>query len=125
MRRAAKTVVFSSKFACPVSGFTIDEIEPRLFSFNNPHGACPACDGLGEKLYFDPDLVVPDKTACLADEAIAPWKTFYMQSAGGHVRSLQTKHDRTPWNALAEEFRHALLYGSGDRKSLFSPIKEG
>ena len=79
---------FSSKFACPVSGFTIEEIEPRLFSFNNPHGACPACDGLGEKLYFDPDLVVPDKTACLADEAIAPWKTFLYADPGGDVPQL-------------------------------------
>ena len=59
----AKQIMMSSKFACPVSGFTIPEIEPRLFSFNNPHGACPACDGLGTQLYFDPALVVPDETS--------------------------------------------------------------
>jgi len=115
--------VFSSKFACPVSGFTIDEIEPRLFSFNNPHGACPACDGLGEKLYFDPDLVVPDKTACLADEAIAPWKTFYMQVLEAMCRSYKQSMV-TPWQQLPEEFRHALLYGSGDRDVVFT-YKEG
>jgi excinuclease ABC subunit A len=108
---------FSSKFACPVSGFTIEEIEPRLFSFNNPHGACPACDGLGAKLYFDPDLVVPDKTACLADEAIAPWKTFYMQILEAMCRTYKQSMV-APWNKLPEEFRNALLYGTGT-----TPIK--
>src|SRR5262249_2317734 len=66
-------LLFSSKFACPVSGFTIPEIEPRLFSFNNPAGACPACDGLGEQMKFDPDLVIPDKDKSLYDGAVAPW----------------------------------------------------
>jgi excinuclease ABC subunit A len=112
-----KITTFSSKFACPVSGFTIEEIEPRLFSFNNPHGACPACDGLGQKLYFDPDLVVPDKTACLADEAIVPWKTFYMQVLEAMCRTYKQSM-LTPWNKLPEEFRNALLYGTGD-----TPIK--
>src|ERR1700723_808659 len=65
--------VFSSRFACPVSGFTIEEIEPRLFSFNSPHGACPACDGLGTETFFDPAGVVPDERLTLADGAIAPW----------------------------------------------------
>ncbi len=110
---------FSSKFACPVSGFTIEEIEPRLFSFNNPHGACPACDGLGEKPTFDPDLVVPDKTACLADEAIAPWKTFYMQVLEAMCRSYKVSMV-TPWKDLPEEFRHAILYGSGDKPIKFT-----
>ncbi|MFA4994931.1 MAG: excinuclease ABC subunit UvrA [Bdellovibrionales bacterium] len=110
---AAKQITtFSSKFACPVSGFTIEEIEPRLFSFNNPHGACPGCDGLGEKLYFDPDLVVPDKTACLADEAIAPWKTFYMQVLEAMCRTYKQSMV-TPWNKLPEDFQKALLYGTG------------
>src|SRR5271168_2859630 len=75
---------FSAKFACPVSGFTLDEIEPRLFSFNNPFGACPACDGLGSKLYFDPDMIVPDGTKGLRAGAIAPWANstsqYYAQS---------------------------------------------
>ena len=70
---SGEQTIFSAKFACPVSGFTIDEIEPRLFSFNNPFGACPACDGLGSKLYFDPELVVPDERLGLAKGAIAPW----------------------------------------------------
>ncbi|HXS42205.1 MAG TPA: excinuclease ABC subunit A, partial [Stellaceae bacterium] len=65
--------IFSAKFACPVSGFTIPEIEPRLFSFNNPHGACPACDGLGTKLFFDPELVVADERKSLREGVIAPW----------------------------------------------------
>jgi excinuclease ABC subunit A len=118
-----KIFVFSSRFACPVSGFTIDEIEPRLFSFNNPHGACPDCDGLGEKLYFDPELVVPDTSACLADEAIAPWKTYYMQVLEALCRSYKQSMV-TPWQQLPEEFRHALLYGSGDRIVQFT-YREG
>ncbi len=64
--------VFSSRFACPVSGFTIEDIEPRLFSFNSPHGACPACDGLGVEIFFDPAMVVPDERRSLAEGAIAP-----------------------------------------------------
>ena len=110
---------FSSKFACPVSGFMIEEIEPRLFSFNNPHGACPACDGLGEKLYFDIDLIVPDKTACLADEAIAPWKTFYMQILEA-MCSTYKQSMVAQWKDLPEEFRTALLYGTGDKSVKFT-----
>ena len=110
---------FSSKFACPVSGFMIEEIEPRLFSFNNPHGACPDCDGLGEKLYFDVDLIVPDKTACLADEAIVPWKTFYMQILEAMCRTYKQSMV-APWNKLPEEFRQALLFGTGDKSVKFT-----
>jgi len=69
---SGEQVIFSAKFACPVSGFTIDEIEPRLFSFNNPFGACPSCDGLGTEMFFDPDLVVPDDRLSLGGGAIAP-----------------------------------------------------
>jgi excinuclease ABC subunit A len=72
-KSAPERVIFSARFACPVSGFTIDEIEPRLFSFNNPFGACPACDGLGTTLFFDPELVVPDESLSLREGAIAPW----------------------------------------------------
>jgi len=114
-----EVTTFSSKFACPVSGFTIEEIEPRLFSFNNPHGACPACDGLGEKMYFDLDLVVPDKTACLADEAIAPWKTFYMQILEAMCKTYKQSMV-APWNKLPEEFRQALLFGTGDKPIKFT-----
>ena len=72
-RRRRAACIFSAKFACPVSGFTIEEIEPRLFSFNNPYGACPECDGLGTELFFEPELVVPDESLSLARGAIAPW----------------------------------------------------
>ena len=81
----ANRITFSEKFACPVSGFTIAEIEPRLFSFNAPQGACPACDGLGEKLYFDPQLVVPNEHLSIAKGAVVPWaksnppSPYYMQ----------------------------------------------
>ena len=70
---SGERTTFSAKFACPVSGFTIEEIEPRLFSFNNPFGACPSCDGLGIRLYFDAELVVPDQRLSLAQGAVAPW----------------------------------------------------
>ena len=80
---SGERTVFSSRFACPVSGFSIEEIEPRLFSFNSPHGACPACDGLGVESFFDPHLVVPDERVCLAEGAVAPWagaKSPYLRS---------------------------------------------
>ena len=107
---------FSAKFACPVSGFTIDAIEPRLFSFNNPHGACPACDGLGVKLYFDPALVIPDENLSLKDGAIAPWRNvisgFYEQTLAGLCRHYKVDA-ATPWKNLDEKFRQAVLHGSG------------
>ena len=82
----AERLVFSEKFACPVSGFTIPEIEPRLFSFNNPFGACPKCGGLGVEQHIDPDLVIPDKERTLRKGAIAPWakssSPYYMQTLG-------------------------------------------
>ena len=106
---------FSAKFACPVSGFTIDEIEPRLFSFNNPFGACPSCDGLGTEMYFDPELVIPDDRLTLAQGAIAPWagssSPYYTQtldSLGRHFGfNLQT-----PYGELSEAVRNMLLYGT-------------
>ncbi|HYM72366.1 MAG TPA: excinuclease ABC subunit UvrA [Stellaceae bacterium] len=113
--------IFSSKFACPVSGFTIPEIEPRLFSFNNPFGACPACDGLGTKLYFDADLVVHDDSRSLYDGAVSPWShsssPYYAQTLDSIARHFkQSAH--TPWRDLPEGMRHAILYGSGSE-----PIK--
>ncbi|KAA0581447.1 excinuclease ABC subunit UvrA [Azospirillum sp. B21] len=108
--------VFSQKFACPVSGFTIPEIEPRLFSFNNPFGACPACDGLGSKIYFDPMLVVPDERLSLAKGAIAPWagstSKYYdqtLESICEHFGASMT----TPWQDLPEKVRQTILFGSG------------
>jgi excinuclease ABC subunit A len=109
--------VFSSRFACPVSGFTIEEIEPRLFSFNSPHGACPACDGLGVESFFDPGLVVPDERVCLADGAIAPWagaqSPYYDQTLQGLARHFKVT-TRTPWHDLPERVRNAILFGSGE-----------
>jgi excinuclease ABC subunit A len=107
--------IFSAKFACPVSGFTIPEIEPRLFSFNNPFGACPACDGLGTKLYFDPDLVVHDQRRSLAEGAVSPWShsssQYYTQTLESIARHFR-KSMRTPWEDLPEKMRRAILYGS-------------
>jgi excinuclease ABC subunit A len=107
---------FSAKFACPVSGFTIDEIEPRLFSFNNPHGACPACDGLGEKMLFDPQLVIPNEDLSIQEGAIAPWKTaysqFYLQTLAGIMRQYKGSMTK-PWSTLDQKLRDVILYGSG------------
>ena len=111
-------IVFSEKFACPVSGFAIPEIEPRLFSFNAPQGACPACDGLGERLYFDPELVVPNEALSIKAGAIYPWaksnppSPYYMQVLGSLARHYGFSLD-TPWNQLPEEFRDVILNGSG------------
>jgi len=109
--------VFSAKFACPVSGFTIDEIEPRLFSFNSPYGACPACDGLGSRLYFDAELVVPDTRRSLRDGAIQPWRgsssLYYAQTLASLARRFGVSLD-APWSELPEDVREAVLYGTGD-----------
>ncbi len=112
-----RRILFSAKFACPVSGFTIAEIEPRLFSFNSPHGACPQCDGLGAKLSFDPDLIVPDPEKSLADGAIEPWSKamapYYRQTLEGLARHFGISM-RTPWKDLDAAVREAILTGSGD-----------
>ena len=106
---------FSAKFACPVSGFTIDEIEPRLFSFNNPFGACPSCDGLGTEMYFDPELVIPDDRLTLAQGAIAPWagssSPYYAQT----LDSLATHFGfdlQTPFAELDAKIQNIILYGT-------------
>ena len=109
---------FSAKFACPVSGFTIDEIEPRLFSFNNPFGACPTCDGLGTKMYFDPDLVVPDERLSLREGAIKPWANsssqYYDQTLDSLARHYKVSTN-TAWRDLPERVRDAILWGSGEQ----------
>jgi len=110
-------LTFSAKFACPVSGFTIDEIEPRLFSFNSPYGACPACDGLGTEMYFDSELVVPDDRLSLAGGAIAPWAN---SSSRYYAQTLDSLADHfkfdphAPFSGLKEEIRGMILFGSGD-----------
>jgi excinuclease ABC subunit A len=107
---------FSAKFACPVSGFTIDEIEPRLFSFNNPFGACPACDGLGTEMYFDAELIVPDRGRTLKGGAIAPWANssskYYMQTLESLAAHYKTKVDK-PFRDLPEKVQDAILHGTG------------
>jgi excinuclease ABC subunit A len=113
---SGERTVFSSRFACPVSGFTIEEIEPRLFSFNSPHGACPACDGLGTETFFDPAMVVPDERLSLADGAIAPWSgsqsPYYDQTLQSLARHFKVA-TRTPWQDLAAPVRDAILFGTG------------
>ena len=108
--------VFSARFACPVSGFTIEEIEPRLFSFNAPQGACPACDGLGVKMFFDPEMVVPDDRLSLAEGAIAPWADssgqYYMQTLESIAKHYKVKMS-TPWRDLPKKVRDTILQGSG------------
>ncbi len=114
-----EVTTFSARFACPVSGFTIAEIEPRLFSFNNPYGACPSCDGLGDQLYFDPALSVPDENLSLREGAIAPWSRstspYYTQTLDSLARhfKISTTH---PWHELPEKVRDAILYGTGKTK---------
>ncbi|HLG47512.1 MAG TPA: excinuclease ABC subunit UvrA [Reyranella sp.] len=107
--------VFSSRFACPVSGFTIEEIEPRLFSFNAPQGACPACDGLGVKMFFDPEMVVPDDRLSLAEGAIAPWADssgqYYLQTLESIAKHYKVKMS-TPWKDLPKKVRDVILNGS-------------
>ena len=108
--------IFSSRFACPVSGFTIEEIEPRLFSFNAPQGACPACDGLGVKMFFDPEMVVPDDRLSLADGAVAPWADssgqYYQQTLESIAKHFKVKMS-TPWRDLPKKVRDTILGGSG------------
>ena len=110
----AERTVFSSRFACPVSGFTIEEIEPRLFSFNSPHGACPACDGLGVETFFDPSLVIPDERASLAEGAVAPWagakSEYYDQTLASIARHFKVT-TRKPWDELPEAVRELILFG--------------
>ncbi|HEY1228036.1 MAG TPA: excinuclease ABC subunit UvrA, partial [Ramlibacter sp.] len=113
-------IVFSERFACPVSGFTIPEIEPRLFSFNAPQGACPACDGLGEKLIFDEMLVVPNETLSLKKGAVVPWaksnppSPYYMQVLSSLARAYGFDLD-TAWERLPEEAQRVILHGTGGK----------
>ncbi|MFT3730342.1 MAG: excinuclease ABC subunit UvrA [Hyphomicrobium sp.] len=118
-------ITFSARFACPVSGFTIDEIEPRLFSFNAPAGACPVCDGLGSELRFEPDLVVPDPSLSLEKGAIFAWsKTGATSPYYEQTQESLAKHYKvsikTPWEKLPKHVQLAILYGSGDEDVTFT-----
>ncbi len=119
---APERFTFSEKFACPVSGFTIPEIEPRLFSFNAPFGACPDCDGLGVELFFDERLIVPDVTLRLYDGALAPWRKgkspYFLQT----IESIARYHEfdkNTQWKDLPDHVKQLFLYGSGDEEIPF------
>ena len=111
-------ILYSQNYACPVSGFTVPKIEPRLFSFNAPVGACPTCDGLGVQLNMSPDLVVPDPTKSILDGAIAPWSRGGMLSQYDHLLSALHKQYKIPltkpWHTLTDEQKNIILYGSGD-----------
>ena len=116
-------LTFSSKFACPVSGFTISEIEPRLFSFNNPFGACPTCAGLGFQMTVDPERVIPDGKLSLKRGAVAPWakstSPYYGQTLEALAKHFRVKMD-TKWELLTEEMRNAVLYGTGKTDVTFA-----
>ncbi|GCD76231.1 excinuclease ABC subunit A [Acetobacter pasteurianus NBRC 3299] len=110
-------LVFSSHFSCPVSGFTLEEIEPRLFSFNAPQGACPACDGIGVETYFNPHLIVPDEGLSLEKGAIAPWKDAKSPLLEQTIESLAQHFSvnmDTPWKDLPENVRDGILYGTSE-----------
>src|SRR5205085_422898 len=118
-----RRLIFSEKFACPVSGFTISEIEPRLFSFNNPFGACPVCDGLGVKLAFDADLIVTDRDKTLHKGAVTPWakspSPFYTQTLQALSRHYGFSMDK-PWRELPAKAHEVILHGTGAEKIKFS-----
>jgi len=119
--KSGKRTTFSAKFACPVSGFTIDEIEPRLFSFNNPFGACPACDGLGTEMYFDPELVIADDRLTLAQGAIAPWSGSSSPYYNQTLESLANHFGfdlKTPFADLDKTVQNKLLYGTDGEEVL-------
>jgi excinuclease ABC subunit A len=122
----AEELVFSARFACPVCGYSIPELEPRMFSFNNPAGACQECDGLGVKQFFDPDLVVADEDLTLAEGAIRGWdrrNVYYfhmLSSLAGHYGF----DVESPFNALSKKHREAILYGSGSERIDFSYVND-
>ena len=111
-------ILYSQNYACPVSGFTVPKIEPRLFSFNAPAGACTACDGLGMQLNMSPDLVIPDPSKSILDGAIAPWSRGGMLSQYDHLLDALHKKYKIPlakpWHTLTQEQKDLILYGSGD-----------
>jgi len=116
----ANRIVFSERFSCPVSGFTIEEIEPRLFSFNAPQGACPTCDGIGEKQLFDPQLVVPNEALSLKKGAVVPWaksnppSPYYMQVLASLAKEYEFSLE-TPWEDFDREIRDIILHGTKGR----------
>ncbi len=121
--RKKEKIIFSSKFACPESGFTIEEIEPRLFSFNSPYGACEECEGIGVNLNVDPNLVVPNGKKSLADGAIEPWSKstslYYAQTLSSLARHYKISLSDS-WNGLSKKIKNIILYGSDDEEIKFT-----
>ena len=121
--RKIEKITLSSKFACPESGFTIEEIEPRLFSFNSPYGACEECEGIGINLNVDPNLVVPNGKKTLADGAIEPWSKstslYYAQTLSSLAKHYKISLT-APWNNLSKKIKNIILYGSDDEEIKFS-----
>jgi len=121
--RKIEKLVFSTKFSCPESGFTIEEIEPRLFSFNSPYGACEECEGIGVKLNVDPNLVVPNEKKSIADGAIVPWSKsttlYYAQTLSSIAKHYDFSLD-TKWNKLSKKIKDVILFGSDDDEIKFS-----
>jgi excinuclease ABC subunit A len=121
-------ILFSQKFACPVSGFTISEIEPRLFSFNNPHGACPKCDGLGHELRFDPELIVPNTQLTLASGAIAPWSKNPSRLYRQTLEAIANHYGfdlATPWKELSQKTHDIVLHGTKGEQIQFVYSDDG
>ena len=121
--RKIEKLIYSTKFACPESGFTIEEIEPRLFSFNSPYGACEECEGIGIKLNIDPNLVIPDERKSIADGAIEPWAKsttlYYAQTLGSIAKHYGFSLDEK-WKKLSKKFKDVILYGSNEEEIKFS-----
>jgi excinuclease ABC subunit A len=121
-RKKDERIVFSEKFACPVSGFSLEEIEPRMFSFNSPYGACPSCDGLGTEVFFDPLLIVPHDNVPLSKGAIAPWVQANTKHVDQTLVAL-SKHYKfsmdVPFKDLPEEIKNIIFFGSGEDEIKF------
>ena len=119
-----KELIFSSKFACNICGYAINELEPRMFSFNNPAGACPCCDGLGVKQFFDPSRIIHDPTLTLAEGAIRGWdrrSIYYFQLLTSLAQHYKIDID-TPFETLPDDFKQAILYGTGSAEISFNYI---
>ncbi len=127
-----KISIFSSKFACPVSGFSIEEIEPRLFSFNAPQGACSECDGLGVEKYFDENKIVPDETRSISDGAIKPWETkvfgyqkkYFVETIDKILKQFKVKKN-VPWSEIPKKVKNIILYGDENSELNFLYDFEG
>ena len=127
-----KISIFSSKFACPVSGFSIEEIEPRLFSFNAPQGACSECDGLGVEKYFDENKIVPDETRSISDGAIKPWETkvfgyqkkYFVETIDKILKQFKVKKN-VPWSEIPKKIKNIILYGDENSELNFLYDFEG